>query len=87
VIKQCFEELVFGGGDLRDSVGSESKGGKLVRKWRLQTAMSEVKRLMRPESEAQAPEGRCKGEKPGVAHGLDREDALEGREESNVSSR
>lgn len=46
--------------------------------------MSEVKRLMRLESEAQVSEGRCKGEKLGVVYGLDREDVLEGREEFNV---
>lgn len=37
-------------------------------------------------SEEQALEGHFKGEKPGVAYGLDREDAREGKEESDVSS-
>lgn len=86
VSKQGFEELVFGAGDMRYSVENETKVEKPVRKWRLQTAMCEVQSLMRTESEEQAPEGHFKGEKPGVAHGLDKEDVREGKEESNVSS-
>ena len=49
-IKQCFEELVSGSRDMRYSVGNESEVGKLVRKWRWQTAACEARRITRTES-------------------------------------
>lgn len=71
---------------MRYSIRNGSKKGNWFRKWRLHTVMCEGKGVGEDSKQGVGTRGTIKGEKPRIAHRLDREDVGEGKEDSNVSS-